>query len=1004
MKKEKKKGFLDGLKKDKSFVRRLATPIRKEFCEHVKRKNLKTYMQQYRADNGKEKQLQGIIDQEEEEDQEEYDCPMEISDDTDSSTNSFSSLTSIPQEPAFKTNLNKLYSNSRPHEMTLWNKNDQKNKDEISKRQYSRYRIDTKEFLLELCNGNLEVAVEVSTMITADLQSLVHSNSATKEEDAKDQVFKNLKDFQDLLVNSQVSRRTISHQHAVDAVLVAISSGSDNQEKVSSSQLANMLGIHHRKLLQAKSSRKQIESGVNIFSLLKTPKLREDNINEEKKIAIYNYCHDMQITQPDSNSNRQYSVINLVGAKEKHAKRNWIKKGNLSEQYERFITSHHYKSFQRQVCRSKPHVFNEDRRPTITEKKFRECCCKCVGNPTIASCVDMKFDKLLNFIEALNEYFLDNHYILLKTGDGEDLRPCQTALGRKSIDCECSECVAEKPSWLNIFNPERSSVSQIDHLLKLVLCPKTEEEDLTLDEDEWVHKMYGWDCGHGSCALCGIERLPWDCPNLAQNEEERVVLVWEDIERPGDKMQPELVEVKMKVSDIMKEFRAALETYIPHCVEKEWLNRTRRIQTMRFADDEILLFTDFSASMDLKPIKTDNCHVDRHAVLAVYYVLHNRRKVDLETGETINYNETDVWYAFGDSQEKGKKNDVIFHNAVLKKILSYYPSITRVKIWTDNCAAQYKCRQNFFKLSMIPYVHEHIVEAQHFFAQVHCFKGSWDAAGKVAKDQIRQDEESQKKRSENAFDCYVHFSTYCKDNHPDGVDWGKMVDEGDERLKRKTAFTTVKRKVCFVTDHKDEYDKLNSDGYENIIFTNRTEVETTEDTTVYEGTSRIHHAFTGEVDNKENVPEAGYCLHLKNYPCACSNCRGNLSSICKYKSITGDAETFHKISKESLMKQKKVAEETSSKKLIQDVQGLANKYNEETLKRATVADLNKMLSFMKIKAKRMMTEAEKVSGKQCGAPKRDDKLRAMPPWSEFLSKLEEASEQDNAVGEIVGEK
>jgi hypothetical protein len=243
MKKEKKKGFLDGLKKDKSFVRRLATPIRKEFCEHVKRKNIKTYMQQYRADNGKEKQLQGIIDQEEEEDQEEYDCPMEISDDTDSSTNSFSSLTSIPQEPAFKRNLNKLYSNSRPHEMTLWNKNDQKNKDEISKRQYSRYRIDTKEFLLELCNGNLEVAVEVSTMITADLQSLVNSNSATKEEDAKDQVFKNLKDFQDLLVNSQVSRRTISHQHAVDAVLVAISSGSDNQEKVSSSQLANMLGF-----------------------------------------------------------------------------------------------------------------------------------------------------------------------------------------------------------------------------------------------------------------------------------------------------------------------------------------------------------------------------------------------------------------------------------------------------------------------------------------------------------------------------------------------------------------------------------------------------------------------------------------------------------------------------------------------------------------------------------------------------------------------------------------
>ena len=129
-----------------------------------------------------------------------------------------------------------------------------------------------------------------------------------------------------------------------------------------------------------------------------------------RKVAVMQYCHDWNISQPDSHSNRLYSVLGLNGEKEKHPKRNWIKKGNMGEQYQRYIISQQYKSFQKQLYRDKPNLFNSTRKPTISEKDFRRFCCKCVGDPTSASCVDIIFDKGLNFIEALNEYLLDSHY------------------------------------------------------------------------------------------------------------------------------------------------------------------------------------------------------------------------------------------------------------------------------------------------------------------------------------------------------------------------------------------------------------------------------------------------------------------------------------------------------------------------------------------------------------------------------------------------------------------
>ena len=681
--------------------------------------------------------------------------------------------------------------------------------------------------------------------------------------------------------------------------------------------------------------------------------------------------------------------MELNGAKEKHVKRNWIKKGNLTEQYERFLSSQDYRAFQGELCEKKPSTFHANRMPTISEKMFRSLCCKCIGDPTTASCVDMIFDKLLNFVEALNEYFLDPHYF----SQLED--ECEPKLARESRNCDCEDCENCKPKWIDIFKKNKSTISTIDLLMDIMLCPKTEEKDLTLQSDDRTYNMYGWNCGHGKCDQCGIWKLPWDCPILSNNDEEVTVLEWQDCARAGNNVQPEICETKMKVSELVQKFKVALEAYVPHCIEKDWLNRARKLGMKTMSENTIQIFTDFSAMMDLTPNKTDNCHVDNHAVLAVYFVLTNPRKLKLEkTGEIIDYITTDVWYAIGGTQDKGKKNDVTFHKAVLHYILEYYAYLllTRLIIWTDNCSGQYKCRQNFFDLSKIPYSHPYIEEVEHCFAQVYGFKGPWDAAGKVVKAKIKSLESEQKCRAPDAFSVYKLMCSYFKEKLPNDRDWKQLASEGSELLKRKTEFTAVNRKACFVTDYINEYEDLKEKGHEDIIFTNRSEVEHSEDTTVYEGTSKVHHVYTGIVKDRDRIPEKGYKLSLKTNPCFCAKCRNNQVSECQYKTITGEVNTFCKVSKEDLNNKKKAAAEAHLNNMFQEVQRIAQQYNADTLQTAPVNVLNMILSFMKIKATREMTEIEKESGKTL-PPKKADKLRAIS-WLTFLNKVETYQTQE----------
>jgi hypothetical protein len=89
------------------------------------------------------------------------------------------------------------------------------------------------------------------------------------------------------------------------------------------------------------------------------------------------------------------------------------------------------------------------------------------------------------------------------------------------------------------------------------------------------------------------------------------------------------------------------------------------------SSDSLLIFTNFSATTcDVKAAQLDHCSQDDNAVLTVYIVCHSQRDIQVEvpngnrmTIKCARINNRDVWYFFGDTVSKGKKNDNVSHNA-----------------------------------------------------------------------------------------------------------------------------------------------------------------------------------------------------------------------------------------------------------------------------------------------------------------------------------------------------
>jgi hypothetical protein len=263
------------------------------------------------------------------------------------------------------------------------------------------------------------------------------------------------------------------------------------------------------------------------------------------------------------------------------------------------------------------------------------------------------------------------------------------------------------------------------------------------------------------------------CPILSESMELIPVKEWWLTPRAGknkkgkQNTQIELTDASLPLKDVVARFKIQLDKSRTHYNESERLQNVRKVDVVTLSRNELLIFTDFSATCDLHTAKLDNCSQDAHAVLAIFVVCHSPPFVTVKQDEQEDVrhrlNDCDVWYFFGDTISKGKKNDHIFHNACLKEIIETYKQqflrdggivLSRAKVWTDNCAGQYKCNQKILKIATFP---ENVsgVLILHRFAQKYNFKGVWNAAGKVVKNYMRNSEltKGSDNRLATALDC-----------------------------------------------------------------------------------------------------------------------------------------------------------------------------------------------------------------------------------------------------------
>ena len=99
-----------------------------------------------------------------------------------------------------------------------------------------------------------------------------------------------------------------------------------------------------------------------------------------------------------------------------------------------------------------------------------------------------------------------------------------------------------------------------------------------------------------------------------------------------------------------------------------------------------IILSNFSAQIDMIPIRKVNCHVNLHASLD-FFVQFFQNFVDID-GEVLYFVECIGWYFFGSCEEKGKQNDWIMHHAsfiaIINDPLIRALMIESYKLYTDN--------------------------------------------------------------------------------------------------------------------------------------------------------------------------------------------------------------------------------------------------------------------------------------------------------------------------------
>ena len=302
-----------------------------------------------------------------------------------------------------------------------------------------------------------------------------------------------------------------------------------------------------------------------------------------------------------------------------------------------------------------------------------------------------------------------------------------------------------------------------------------------------------------------------------------------------------------------------------------------------------MIYTDFSAVIDIIPQDSANCHVPAHVILDIFIVLLNPRFVETEGGVQKRVIDSELWYMIS-NQGNALKTNSFWHITALKHIGLYYTTsmkwlflmLTIITLWTDGCAAQYKGRRNAWAIGWLLQTVFTTVEAiVHFFAATGTFKGMWDGAGFVFKKRLAQLETAEKARCHDGWQVFLVMSEQQKQPKPKAD-----KDRVDSRLRQYTQIHY--RYLVDISDphyikHEVEMrERQRTHG--DVIFTDY-QAEGW-DATPFVG---LNSSYGLRATVAKEDPERKPIIEIRKHPCSCAACQ-QLQTPCEFIPIVGEWE------------------------------------------------------------------------------------------------------------------
>ena len=246
---------------------------------------------------------------------------------------------------------------------------------------------------------------------------------------------------------------------------------------------------------------------------------------------------------------------------------------------------------------------------------------------------------------------------------------------------------------------------------------------------------YYKDCAYQQCNECGIDRF-FNEANMCNIERSKdvevIVRKYENVLGRSRGMQYEIVEVKMNGNELIEHLIHCAKLAIPHEWNVKWNAHARTVCVNTSSTEVLTLMTDFSAVLDHDVQDRLNTAVPCRSNQCIFLATHSPRSIVLKNGTLKRIQDNDVWHIWS-AQGGVLEANIYYHSVSTRHIVNEYEdlNLSRINIFTDGCAEQYKSRRNAYFVAAL--AEDFNVVVTHNYAPTASFKTMVDGQGNVTK-------------------------------------------------------------------------------------------------------------------------------------------------------------------------------------------------------------------------------------------------------------------------------